>query len=157
MCLCQSIQREGRSGHWFSFKFKWGREAAVENTLHTLPCSLFGWTPYPTCEVTEPISFTGKQIMEGWALYDLEYITLRNLCKSNTHVQKYIIAADGTPNASGHSNEDIVRLLLDGMCMELKGKPSMGEADLSDHESEVNDGTEANNQNNAEDGKPPFS
>jgi hypothetical protein len=38
--------------------------------------------------------------------------------------------------------EDVSRLLLDGMYMKLKGKSSKGEEDLSNNESEENDGTE---------------
>jgi hypothetical protein len=97
--------------------------------------------------------------MEGRALYDLAYITLRNLRKASARVQKYI-KVDGTPNASGHSKDNVVRLLLDDMYLQLKGKSSMGEADLSDNESEENDGTEENDETDAIDGtseKPPSS
>jgi hypothetical protein len=105
-----------------------------------------------TCQVMERASFTGKQIREGcWALYELAYIPLRNLCEASARLRKYI-KADGNPNASGHSKEDVVRLLLDHMYMELKGKPSMVEADVSDNESDENDGTEVNNGSDAIDG-----
>jgi hypothetical protein len=102
----------------------------------------------------EHANFTGKQIMEVQALYDLAYTTLRNLQKASAHVHKYI-KEDGTPKASGHSIEEVTRLLLfDDMYMKLKGKPSMGEEDLSDNESEENDGTEneANKSGTVEDG-----
>jgi hypothetical protein len=39
-----------------------------------------------TCEVMERVSFTGKQIMERRALYNLAYITLRNLRKASARV-----------------------------------------------------------------------
>jgi hypothetical protein len=58
--------------------------------------------------------------MEGWALYDLAYATLRNLQKASAHARKYI-KDDGSPKASGHSMEDFTRHLFDDMFLQLKG------------------------------------
>jgi hypothetical protein len=38
-----------------------------------------------TCKVMEHANFTGKQILEGWAHYNLAYTTLRNLYKASEH------------------------------------------------------------------------
>jgi hypothetical protein len=59
---------------------------------------------------------------------------------------------NGTPNASGYSKEDIVRLLLQNMYMERKAKASTGEADLSENKYDENGSTEAKGKTDANNG-----